>query len=67
MIKSDKMGAIPSELDSSSEYGWYQHEDEEMHLFPQDKMEYAVGEKSYKMDEGGIPWHLSTLKRTAKI
>lgn len=66
MIKSDKMEAIISELDSSSESRWYQHEGEELHLVLQGKMEYTVGEKSYKMGEGDILWHRSMLKHRAK-
>ena len=66
MIKSDKIEAILFELNSSSESRWYQHEGEELHLVPQGKMGYTVGEKSYKMDEGDSLWHRSMLKHRAK-
>jgi len=54
MIKSDKMEAIISELNSSSKSRLYQHEGEELHIVIHGKMEYTVGEKSYKMDEEDI-------------
>lgn len=54
MIKSDKMEAIISELNSSSKSRLYQHEGEELHIVLHGKMEYTVGEKSYKMDEEDI-------------
>ena len=66
MVKSDRLEAIISELDSSSESRLYQHEGEELHLVLQGEMEYTVGEKSYKMSEGDILWHRSMLKHRAK-
>lgn len=66
MVKSDKMEAIISELDPHTESRWYKHDGEEIHLVLQGEMEYTVGEKSYKLNEGDILWHKSNMKHRAK-
>jgi len=66
MVKSQKMEAIVAELDPHAESRWFQHDGEEMHLVLHGKIEYTVGEKSYKLDEGDMLWHPSTLKHRAK-
>ena len=66
MLKSEKMEAIISEIDPHTESKWFQHNGEEMHLVLQGEMEYTVGEKSYKLSEGDILWHMSSLKHHAK-
>ena len=66
MVKSDKMEAIIAELDPHSESKWFRHDGEELHLVLQGEMEYTVGEKSYKLSEGDILWHRSTLRHRAK-
>jgi len=66
MVKSDKMEAIVSEIDPHTESKWFRHGGEELHLVLQGEMEYTVGEKSYKLSEGDILWHRSTLKHRAK-
>ena len=66
MVKSDKMEAIISEIDPHTESRWYKHDGEELHLVLQGEMEYTVGEKSYKLSEGDVLWHKSTLKHRAR-
>ena len=66
MVKSDKMEAIISEIDPHTESQWYKHDGEELHLVLQGEMEYTVGEKSYKLSEGDVLWHKSTLKHRAR-
>ena len=66
MIKSKKMEAIIAELEPHAESRWFKHNGEEMHLVLHGEMEYTVGEKSYKLSEGDILWHQSSLKHRAK-
>ena len=65
-IKSKKMEAIITELEPHEESRWFKHNGEEMHLVLHGKMEYTVGEKSYKLNEGDIIWHHSSQKHRAK-
>jgi quercetin dioxygenase-like cupin family protein len=66
MVKSGKMEAIISEIDPHTESRWYKHDGEELHLVLQGEMEYTVGEKSYRLSEGDVLWHKSTLKHRAR-
>jgi quercetin dioxygenase-like cupin family protein len=66
IVKSDKIEAIIAELKPHAESKWFKHDGEEMHLVLEGEMEYTVGEKSYKLSEGDILWHKSTLKHRAK-
>jgi len=66
MVKSHKMEAIIAELEPHAESRWFQHDGEEMHLMLQGEMEYTVGEHSYKLSEGDILWHSSSLQHRAK-
>ena len=66
MVKSHKMEALIAELEPHTESRWFQHDGEEMHLVLQGELEYTAGEKSYKLTEGDILWHKSTLKHRAK-
>ena len=66
MVKSDKMETIIAELDPNAESKWFQHNGEELHLVIQGKLEYTVGEKSYRLNEGDILWHRSNVRHRAK-
>ena len=66
MVKSNNMEAIIAELNPHAVSRWYKHDGEELHLVLEGEMEYEVGEKSYKLSEGDILWHRSTLKHRAK-
>lgn len=66
MMKSQNLEAIIAELEPHAESRWFQHDGEEMHLVLEGTLEYTVGEKSYKLTEGDILWHTSTLKHRAK-
>jgi mannose-6-phosphate isomerase-like protein (cupin superfamily) len=66
MIKSPHMETIIAELEPHAESRAFQHEGEEMHLVLRGELEYTVGEKSYKLNEGDILWHDSKLKHRAK-
>jgi quercetin dioxygenase-like cupin family protein len=66
MVKSEQLEAIIAEIDPHTESKWFQHSGEEMHYVIQGEMEYTVGEKSYKLSEGDILWHKSSLKHHAK-
>jgi quercetin dioxygenase-like cupin family protein len=65
-IKSEKTEAIIAEIDPKRESRWYQHAGEEIHLVLEGKMEYTVGEKTYKLNKGDILWHKSNFKHRAK-
>jgi uncharacterized cupin superfamily protein len=65
------MEAIIAELNPNAVSRWYQHGGEELHLVLEGEIEYivgetSVGETSYKMGEGDILWHKSTLRHRAK-
>lgn len=65
-IKSEKMEVIIAELNPNTVSRWYQHGGEELHLVLEGEIEYTVGKTSYKMSEGDILWHKSTLRHRAK-
>ena len=66
IVKSDIMEIIIAELDPHAESKWFQHNGEELHIILQGKLEYTVGEKSYRLSEGDILWHRSNLRHRAK-
>ena len=66
MVKSDRMEAIISELEPHAESRWYQHDGEELHIILKGEMEYTIDDKTYKLSEGDLLWHPSTLKHRAK-
>ena len=65
-IKSEKTEAIVAELEPKVESRWYQHAGEEIHLVLEGKIEYIVGENTYKLSKGDILWHKSNLKHRAR-
>ena len=65
-IKSEKIEAIVAELEPKVESRWYQHTGEEIHLVLEGKMEYMVGENTYKLSKGDILWHKSNLKHRSR-
>lgn len=65
-VKSDNMEAIIAELKPSRESRWYKHGGEELHFVLEGELEYIVGEKSFKLNEGDILWHKSSIKHKAK-
>ena len=66
LVKSDIIETITAELDPHAESKWFQHNGEELHIILQGKLEYTVGEKSYRLSEGDILWHRSNLRHRAK-
>ena len=66
MIKSKNMESVIAELDPHAESKWFRHNGEELHLVLQGELEYTVGEKSFKLSQGDILWHTSTLKHHAR-
>lgn len=66
LMKSERMEAIISELEPDTESRLYKHEGEEIHIILKGEVEYAVGERSYKMGEGDVLWHSSNLFHQAK-
>ena len=66
MIESENMELNIAELDPGSESRWFQHTGEEVHLVLKGKLEYTIGEKIYKLNEGDILWHKSSLKHRAR-
>jgi len=66
MIQSGKMEGIIAEIEPHTESKWYKHSGEEIHLVLEGKIEYIVGELSYKLREGDILWHKSSIKHKAK-
>ena len=66
IVKSENVETIIAEIDPHSESRWFQHDGEEIHLVLEGILEYMVGDKSYKLHEGDILWHKSTLKHRAR-
>ena len=66
MIRSDNIEAIISEIEPHTESKLYQHKGEEIHLVLEGKIEYTVGDDTYKLSEGDILWHKSSTKHKAK-
>jgi mannose-6-phosphate isomerase-like protein (cupin superfamily) len=66
MIKSKQMEAIIAELNPQSESDWFKHEGEEIHLVIKGKMEFSVGHKIFKLNEGDVLWHKSIENHRAK-
>ena len=66
MVKSDNMEVLIAELDPHTDSKWFKHSGEEMHLVLEGDMEYTVGEKSYKLTQGDILWHQSSLPHRAR-
>ena len=66
MILSNNMDVIISEIEPHTESKWYQHKGEEIHLVLEGKIEYIVGDDTYKLREGDILWHKSSTKHKAK-
>jgi len=66
MVKSPHMETIITEIEPHGESREFKHDGEEMHLVLKGDLEYTVGEKTYKLSEGDILWHDSTLRHRAK-
>jgi quercetin dioxygenase-like cupin family protein len=66
MFKSHNLEGVIAEFEPHHESRWFKHSGEEMHLVLKGKMEYTVGEHSYRMSAGDILWHKSTLKHKSK-
>ena len=66
LMKSDRMEAIISELDSHAISRWHKHDGEEIHIILKGEIEYSVGEKKYEMKEGDTLWHPSDTPHRAK-
>ena len=66
LIDSEKMEAITAEIEPHTDSRWYKHGGEEIHLVIEGEMEYTVGDKTYKLSEGDVLWHKSSLKHRAR-
>ena len=59
LLKSANMEAVVAEIQAGTSSKLYQHEGEEIHIVLEGKMEYIVGDKTYKMEKGDTLWHRS--------
>lgn len=66
LIESENMQANIAELEPGSESRWFNHDGEELHIVLEGELEYSVGDKSYKLNEGDILWHKSNIDHKAK-
>lgn len=66
MVKSKNMEAIIAEMEPNSSSRWYIHDGEELHYVLNGQIEYDVGEKTYKLHEGELLWHKSSVKHRAR-
>ena len=66
LLKSPTMEAVIAEMQAGTSSKLYQHEGEEIHLMLEGTMEYVVGDKTYKMEEGDTLWHQSDLPHGAR-
>ena len=65
MIKSENMEAIIAEMEPNSSSRWYKHDGEEIHYVLKGTIDYEVGDKSFKLEEGELLWHKSNVKHRA--
>lgn len=65
MIKSEHLEAIIAEIDPHTSSQWFKHTGEELHYVLEGKIEYIVGDKSYKLKEGELLWHKANVKHKA--
>ena len=66
LLKSPTMEAVVAEMQAGTSSKLYQHEGEEIHLMLEGKMEYVVGDKTYKMEKGDTLWHRSDVPHGAR-
>jgi len=66
LIKSEKLGGILVEMEPGAYSETYEHEGEEIKIVIQGELEYAVGEKVYRLKEGDVLWHQSDIPHRAK-
>jgi quercetin dioxygenase-like cupin family protein len=66
LLKSPTMEAVVAEMQAGTSSKLYQHEGEEIHLMLEGKMEYVVGNKTYKMEKGDTLWHRSDVPHGAR-
>ena len=66
LIKSEKLGGILVEMEPGAYTEAYEHEGEEIKIVIQGELEYAVGEKVYRLKEGDVLWHQSDIPHRAK-
>jgi quercetin dioxygenase-like cupin family protein len=66
LLKSTTMEAVVAEMEAGTSSKLYQHEGEEIHLMLEGKMEYVVGDKTYKMEKGDTLWHRSDVPHGAR-
>lgn len=65
MVKTENLEAIIAEIDPHSASRWYQHDGEELHYILEGNIIYEVGDKTFKMSQGELLWHKSTIKHRA--
>lgn len=64
--KSDRLLVLKAELDVGAETNLYEHEGEEIRILLEGKIECAVGDEIYVMEEGDVLWHPSNVPHKIK-
>ena len=66
LLESENLEANMAELEPESESRWFNHSGEELHIVLKGELEYSVDNHIYKLSEGDILWHLSSVDHKAK-
>ena len=66
LLESGHLEANMAELEPGSESRWFNHSGEELHIVLKGELDYFVGDHIYKLNEGDILWHLSSVDHKAK-
>jgi len=61
LIKTEQLGGILVEMEPGAYSEFYEHEGEEIKIVIQGEVEYTVGEKVYRLKEGDVLWHRSSI------
>lgn len=66
LIKSDQLGGILVEIEPGAHSEFYEHEGEEIKIVIQGEVEYTVEKKIYRLKEGDVLWHQSSIPHRIK-
>lgn len=66
LVKTERLGGILVEIEPGAHSEFYEHEGEEIKIVIQGEVEYTVGKKVYRLKEGDVLWHQSSIPHRIK-
>jgi quercetin dioxygenase-like cupin family protein len=66
LIKTEQLGGILVEIEPGADSEFYEHEGEEIKIVIKGEIEYTVGKKVYRLKEGDVLWHQSSIPHRIK-